>query len=51
MNTGKILNMMKEARELFDSHDSNHDGKIEKKRIEINNKGYFKKIRFALSYR
>ena len=34
MNTGKILNMMKEARELFDSHDSNHDGKIEKKELK-----------------
>ena len=33
MSSGKVLKMTKEARELFDSFDSNHDGKIEKSEL------------------
>ena len=33
MSSGKVLKITKEARELFDSFDYNHDGKIDKSEI------------------
>ena len=35
MSTGKFIKMTKEAREIFDSYDSNNDGKIEKSELKL----------------
>ncbi len=35
MSTGEFIKMTKEAREIFDSYDSNNDGKIEKSELKL----------------